>query len=123
MLPSKGASKGPCVNWKAYQERLPTTGQLREWGRRFNPARWGVVAGKLAGIVVVDFDGDAGCKLMKGWGIEPHLRTGSGGFHWYLQHSGWRVPTLNAKTSQRSWPWPGVDIRGDGGFAVVLGRN
>jgi hypothetical protein len=30
---------------------------------------------------------------------------------------------LNAKTSKRTWPWKGLDIRGDGGFAVLLGRN
>jgi len=33
------------------------------------------------------------------------------------------VPTLNAKSGKNSWPWPGLDIRGDGGFAVLLGRN
>jgi len=22
-----------------------------------------------------------------------------------------------------NWPWPGLDIRGDGGFAVLIGRN
>jgi hypothetical protein len=60
---------------------------------------------------------------MEKWGIKPHLRTGSGGFHCYLQHPGWRVPTLNAKSSKGSWPWPGLDIRGDGGFAILLGKN
>lgn len=33
------------------------------------------------------------------------------------------MPTLNAKSGKVSWPWPGLDIRGDGGFAVLLGRN
>ena len=123
MLPSTGAQKKPCVRWKGFQEQLPTVDQLHQWGRKFNPDRWGLVTGRLAGIVVVDFDGDAGRALMQKWGISPHVRTGSGGCHWYVQHPGWRVPTLNAKTGKRSWPWPGLDIRGDGGFAVLLGRN
>ena len=123
MLPSKGSSKGSCVRWKPFQERLPSVGELRDWGLRFNPDRWGLVTGKLSGIVVADFDGDAGRTLMQKWGISPHVRTGSGGFHWWVQHPGWRVPTLNAKTGKRSWPWPGLDIRGDGGFVVLLGRN
>jgi Bifunctional DNA primase/polymerase, N-terminal len=123
MLPSAGSSKGPCVMWGEFQRRLPGVDQLRNWDREFRPQRWGVVTGALAGIVVADFDGDYGCALMKEWGIDPHVRTGSGGYHWYGVHPGWRVPTLNARTSKRSWPWPGVDIRGDGGFAVLLGRN
>ena len=45
MLPSGGASKGPCVKWKAYQKRLPTAEQLREWGQQFKPRRWGFVTG------------------------------------------------------------------------------
>jgi hypothetical protein len=81
------------------------------------------VTGALSAHVVADFDGHQGTELMKKWGIVPHRRTGSGGFHCHLQHPGWRVPTLNAKSGKLSWPWPGVNIRGDGGFAVVLGRN
>jgi len=123
MLPSKGASKGACVKWKQYQERLPTVKELRKWEQNFNPERWGVVTGTLSGIVVVDFDGEAGRKLMEAWGVSPHVRTGSGGFHWYVKHPGWYVKTLNAQTSKNAWPWPGVDIRGDGGFADLLGRN
>jgi hypothetical protein len=123
MVPSTGTSKGPCVGWKEFQEQLPTVEQLRQWDRKFRPTRWGLVTGKLSGVVVVDFDGAEGIKLMRKWGIKPHRRTGSGGFHCHLRHPGWRVPTMNAKTSKASWQWPGVDIRGDGGFAVVLGRN
>jgi hypothetical protein len=123
MLPSNGSQKKPCVAWKQFQEQLPTVEQLRGWEREFRPARWGLVTGELAGIVVVDFDGDKGRELMQKWDIKPHLRTGSGGFHCYVQHPGWRVPTLNAKSSRVSWRWPGLDIRGDGGFAVLLGRN
>lgn len=123
MLPSTGVKKGPCVDWKVFQRQFPTPEQIRQWGVEFKPERWGVVTGEFAGIVVVDFDGDQGRDLMQKWGVDPHVRTGSGGFHWYLRHPGWHVPTLNAKTGKVSWPWPGVDIRGDGGFAVLLGRN
>src|ERR1035438_2566196 len=118
MLPSTGAQKKPCVGWKSFQEQLPTVEQLRSWDRRFRPERWGFVTGKLSGVVVVDFDGEAGRTLMQEWGICPHVRTGSGGYHWYVQHPGWHVRTLNSKTSKGAWPWPGLDIRGDGGFAV-----
>jgi hypothetical protein len=123
MLPSTGVEKKPCVGWKKFQEELPTAEQLRQWDREFRPARWGLVTGALAGVIVADFDGEKGIELMHKWGINPHLRTGSGGFHAYLQHPGWHVPTLNSKSGKFSWPWPGLDIRGDGGFAVALGSN
>ena len=98
MIPSTGSEKKPCVGWKVFQHQLPTVDQLRQWNRKFSPARWGLVTGRLAGVVVVDFDGDQGRNLMQKWGINPHVRTGSGGFHWYGLHPGWRVPTLNAKS-------------------------
>jgi hypothetical protein len=123
MVPSAGMEKKPCVRWKKFQEQLPAVAQIREWGKKLKPQRWGLVTGRLAGVVVVDFDGEQGCKLMREWDIDPHVRTGSGGFHLYLQHPGWRVPTLNAKSGKVSWPWLGVDVRGDGGFAVLLGCN
>jgi Bifunctional DNA primase/polymerase, N-terminal len=123
MLPSRGSKKSPCVRWTQFQEQLPTENDLRSWHHQFQPSRWGVVTGRLAGIVVVDFDGNQGRALMECWRIDPHVRTGSGGFHFYVQHPGWKVPTLNAKSGKLSWPWPGVDVRGDGGFAVLLGRN
>ena len=123
MVPSTGLVKGPCVRWKVHQQQLPTSDQLRQWDRKFKPERWGLVTGKVSGIVVVDFDGDLGSQLLQEWGLKPHVRTGSGGFHVYVLHPGWRVPTLNAKSGKNSWPWPGLDVRGDGGFAVLLGRN
>lgn len=55
--------KQPCVGRKRSQEPLPTVEQLREWGRKFRPDGWGLVTGKLAGIVVVDFDGDMGQQI------------------------------------------------------------
>jgi hypothetical protein len=123
MVPSTGSTKAPCVAWKRFQEQLPTVDLLRQWSREFTPERWGIVTGRLSRVVVTDFDGAEGRRQMREWHIEPHLRTGADGFHWYGVHPGWWVPTLNAKSSKNSWPWPGVDIRGDGGFAIALGRN
>src|ERR1019366_1771237 len=85
MLPSRGPQKKPCVGWTEFREQLPTVAQLCQWGRKFRPERWGLVTGTLAGIVVVDFDGEKGAELVQRWGIQPHVRTGSGGFHWYVQ--------------------------------------
>jgi AAA domain/Bifunctional DNA primase/polymerase, N-terminal len=115
--------KAPCVSWKIFQTRLPTVAEMQEWARKFKPERWGIVTGALAQLVVIDFDGVPGRALMDKWGIVPHVRTGSGGFHLYVTHPGGSVPTLNAKSAKCVWPWPGLDIRGDGGFAIAMGKN
>jgi hypothetical protein len=74
--------------------------------------------------VVADFDGNRGQELLQSFGLDPHVRTGSGGHHVYLTHPGWRVPTWNCKTNRTLGKrWPGLDIRGDGGYAVCGGRN
>lgn len=123
MLPSRGDSKGPCTStWKEYQTILPTASDLRKWATVLAPTRWGVVTGELSNLVIVDFDGDEGREWLLKWKLQPQVRTGSGGYHVYFRHPGWRVPTMNAKTSQE-WPFKGVDVRGDGGYAVVFGSN
>jgi Bifunctional DNA primase/polymerase, N-terminal len=56
--------------------------------------------------------------------LSPHVRTGSGGAHWYGRHPGWKVPTLNGKSKQElGRRFPGVDIRGDLGYAILAGQN
>src|ERR1035441_9991498 len=83
MVPSRGAVKSPCLAWKRYQIALPSVEDVRAWDARYHPERWGVITGALAGIVVVDFDGELGRELMERWRIKPHVRTGSGGAHLY----------------------------------------
>jgi len=57
-------------------------------------------------------------------GLTPHVRTGSGGFHFYVKHPGTLVSTLNGKTRHDLGSrFPGLDIRADGGYAVFSGRN
>jgi putative DNA primase/helicase len=57
-------------------------------------------------------------------GISPHRQTGSGGFHCDFEHPGWHVPTLNSKSKKELGErWPGLDIRGDGGYAIFCGKN
>ncbi len=123
MVPSRGAKKAPCVSWKIYQSQLPTASQLKAWDDDFRPERWGPITGELSGIIVIDFDGEEGSRWLEKWGLDPHIRTGSGGHHVYFFHPGWYVPTMNAKSGKNTWPFPGVDVRGDGGFAVLLGKN
>ena len=119
-----GLDKRPRIStWKPYQERLPTREELTRWWSEGPPA-WAVVTGRISGIVILDFDGDAGLETLRRLNLSPHVRTGSGGAHLYLRHPGWKVPTLNGKSKQElGRRFPGVDIRGDLGYAVLAGQN
>jgi putative DNA primase/helicase len=118
------ANKRPTIStWKPYQERHPTPEELSAWDKR-DPAAWAVVTGSVSGIVILDFDGKGGAETMRMLGLDPHVRTGSGGYHVYFRHPGWTVATLNCKSKREIGErWPGLDIRADGGYAVFAGRN
>lgn len=112
------------LGWKRYQTRLVTRGELLFWQKAYSPAAWVVVTGSLSGLVVLDFDGEQGKQTLANLKLEPHLRTGSGGFHIYFKHPGWTVRTLNSKSKKTLGKrFPGMDIRADGGYAAFCGRN
>jgi Bifunctional DNA primase/polymerase, N-terminal/Primase C terminal 1 (PriCT-1) len=82
------------------------------------------VTGAISGIVALDFDGEEGERLRKRLGLQPNVKTGRGGHHVWFHHPGWYVPTLNSKAKKElSARWPGVDIKGDGGYAITVGRS
>lgn len=117
------AEKTPLVEWKEYQRRAPTREEILDWIRAFGERIWGWVrvTGARGGVIVVDLDGAAAAHAAT-WGVEPHVRTGSGGYHLILAHPGWPVRTVNSKTGKRHGEqFPGVDIRGDGGYSLIQG--
>lgn len=110
--------------WKKYQSERAHEKQIDYWHKQHNPSAWAIITGAISNVVVLDFDGDQGRVTSRRLGLEPHVRTGSGGEHVYFQHPGWRVPTLNSKSKQEMGRrWPGLDIRADGGYAAFCGRN
>jgi hypothetical protein len=55
------AHKAPAVRWQQFQDRIPTQAEFDAWTRRQYPV-WGIVTGKIAGRVVLDFDGEEGSR-------------------------------------------------------------
>jgi putative DNA primase/helicase len=83
-----------------------------------------VVTGAISGIVVIDFDGTVGLATAAKYGAQLYVRTPNGGGHQYLQYPGFRVPTLTGSTKAAlKEALPGVDIRGEGGYACFVGEN
>jgi Bifunctional DNA primase/polymerase, N-terminal len=110
--------------WKLYQTSRATLQEIENWQTELSPATWAVVTGQISGIVILDFDGEKGRRTLERLRLNPHVETGSGGSHVYLEHPGWRVPTLNGKTKRTlGEAYPGLDIRADAGYAIFWGRN
>src|SRR5262245_34029119 len=102
--------------WKPHQTRRATEEEIRGWWQRWPSANVGIVTGAISDLVVLDIDGDPGKEWAKSVpeivSIEtPVVQTGKG-FHFYLKHSGGKIPNFVGKL-------PGVDLRGDGGLVVV----
>lgn len=120
-----GPDKKPLIDrWKPYQENAAPIEQLREWEGTLRPSAWAMVTGKVSGVITLDFDGKQGQGTLDELGLNPHRQSGRGGRHVDLTHPGWHVPTLNYKTNRSlAARWPGLDVRGDGGYIVCVGRN
>jgi uncharacterized protein (DUF927 family) len=123
IIPVSADKKSKLKSWKEFQTRPATEEQVKTW-RRDKPAGFAVVAGAVSQLVIFDFDGCEGLATMRRFGIKPHLRTGSGGGHWYVEHPGYRISTVNGKSDKElNRLFPGVDVRADGGYAIFVGRN
>jgi len=117
-IPMK-ADKTPLVRWKPYQERLPRPEEFRRWVYQFRDqiAGWARVTGRISNLIVLDDDGGG---WLEKWELSPHVRTKRGGCHWIGEYPGWRVATLNCKTSRElGEAFPNLDIRGDGGYSMI----
>lgn len=118
------ADKKPAFRWKSYQEQRPSFDQLQIWSTQFNPSGWAVICGAVSKMICLDFDGAAGAITLATLGLEPHVRTGSGGSHVYCTHPGIPVQTVNSRSKRAlAEAYPGLDFRGDGGYAIFTGEN
>jgi putative DNA primase/helicase len=114
--------KRPFFPWKQHQTVAPDGEQLDKWAECYQPEAWAVITGAVSRLVVLDFDGKEGLATLTQLGLEPHVRTPSGGFHWYGIHDGRPIRTLNGKTMHELRArFPGMDVRADGGYAVFHG--
>jgi putative DNA primase/helicase len=120
-----GLNKKPLLQeWIPLQIAPASLEQVEEWNSTLDPAGWAVITGRVSRRVVLDFDGNEGMETMRKHGVQPHLRTGSGGAHQHVSYPDFRVPTWNWKTKPAlAQALPGMDTRGDGGYGVFCGRN
>jgi len=118
LIPTGGGDNGkkPIIpHWAEYQERQPTGAELHEWQQKYHPTVWAVVCGAKSGVIVVDADNKERLRELEAYGLKPHVLTPKGG-HFYVKHPEYLVkPRVNVV--------PGIDIRGDGSYANVVGTR
>ena len=111
VVPADSRTKRPLVPWAPFQRRLPTDAELARWAEA---PGWAVVTGRLSGVVVVDLDPGFPDDLRPSApALTVCTRTPRGGWHLFYEHPGHlRLPT-------RAGVRPAVDLRADGGIAVL----
>ena len=84
LIPQKavgGKQKRPLFEWKKYQDDPPSWSQILRWHRENPQALWGYICGTTSGQFTLDFDGPEGMATLKRLGLQPSVRTPSGGAH------------------------------------------
>ena len=122
---------GYCVVPLAKQSKIPVIQQwtrkasnnpsvVSAWANSFPECNWGLATGEKSGVVVIDIDPRHGGDIQwKRLTINKNIdtatcATGGGGMHYYFEIPE-GVTINNAVLSSH----PGIDIRGNGGQAVI----
>jgi hypothetical protein len=123
LIPARLDKRPLIPTWKKYQTTPPTDAEFDNWAR-LRPPAWAALTGASHGIAVLDFDGEIGNETMRGLNLRPHVLTGSGGHHVYFRYPDWPVRGVSGKTfKELGKQYPGLDVKGDGGYVVCLGQN
>ncbi len=111
----KQIGKHPACFWKHLEARGKWRGE--SWGT--DPeAGWGIATGVRSGLFVVDLDGSTAIEAFHKMGGVPRtfaVKRGEDRRHLYFKHPGFRVKNSAGELGV------GIDIRGDGGYAVCPG--
>jgi Bifunctional DNA primase/polymerase, N-terminal len=120
VFPLAPNSKKPLKDSHGFKDATTDPRQIAEWSRETPFSNLGLATGAISGISLIDLDPKNGGFETerafraegKFWPDTPVALTRSGGRHIYLAYH----PALITGTNRLG---PGIDIRNDGGFAVL----
>lgn len=93
---------------------------------KLKPPAWAIITGAVSSRFSLDFDGAQGKQTFERLHIPAHRSTPSCGYHADFTHpgAGRRIATVTGKIkTELGARWPGVDIRGDGGYVLFTGET
>lgn len=101
--------KKPFEEWTKFQTEFIDEATIKRQLAQYPATGLAVITGVLSGIIVVDVEAGGSTE-----GLTPTVisKTGGNGWHYYYKHPG--VPVKNRVRIREK-----MDIRGDGGFAVL----
>jgi putative DNA primase/helicase len=108
------------ITINGFKDASNDVNQILAWHDIYPKANWAVATGEISQIVVVDVDRDkGGAQSILNFEVPltPKTITGGGGYHLFFNY-----PKINVKSSVRKIA-PGIDIRGDGGYAILPPSN
>jgi len=110
--------KKPLVAWKEFQERIPTSQEVKEWWTKWPDANIGMATGHLSGWTVID--GDTAEAVNRFQETYPEARqtlqvqTGrDGARHFVFIHEPGIINDAGKLLGS------GIDVRGEGGYVVI----
>ena len=88
IIPGKTKEDGSPMRmgWKKHQKERANEQLVSHWQTLFQPSAWAIITGALSHTIILDFDGEKGRETLEQLSLNPHVRTGSGGFHVYFRH-------------------------------------
>lgn len=102
--------KKPVHSWRD-QPALTWDDVTGMTGVEFWAFKTGPVSEGGSGVILLDFDGEAGEETFSRIRLEPNARSGSGGAHLYVEAPDWYVAG-GQKHPKWNDAWPGMDVRG-----------
>jgi hypothetical protein len=114
VIPLRPREKRPAISWEAYQHRIATEEEIRDWWTRWPDANIGIVTGGVSGLIALDLDSAEAVQKAEELGLPqtPRCRTGKGE-HVYFKHPG------GEETKNFCRKMVGMDLRADGGYVVA----
>jgi hypothetical protein len=112
-----GKDKVPIVKkWKPYQTVRPDIDLIAYWQTKFSNPNYAIVTGQISNVYIVDFDTEESLFeiLKKGELPETVTVKTARGYHYYFR------PNSKVLRSCKKF-FPGVDFRGEGGYAMAAG--
>lgn len=117
IFPVKAGTKMPLVKWGEFQKRRADEKEIEAWWTQWPDADIGAVTGSISARLVLDIDGEEGRDSVKDFlsalpspirtrrGLQAHFRFSGGlGTH---------------TTTTVAGLYPGVDVRGEGGYVKL----
>lgn len=110
IFPVKERQKVPACEWKEWA--TTDSEKITEYWTKHPQANIGIVTGAASGIFAIDVDGEAGHDSFKALPFPKTLAQAT--------HRGWHLIYKYPEAGIRNkiGIWPGVDVRGEGGYIV-----